>query len=84
MDEEILITYLNKSEKIIKFNSESNKRFNERIAFIRILETEHLPWKEANKLSKIWYNIKFKNMKYMQPLYKDFLHYNELFEKKIN
>ena len=31
MDDEISITYLNKTEKIIKYNSESNKRFNKRI-----------------------------------------------------
>ena len=30
MDEEINIIYLNKNEQIIKYNSESKKRFNER------------------------------------------------------
>jgi hypothetical protein len=75
MDEEIIIVYLNNEEKITKFNSESNKRFNERIQFIRKLEQHKLKWKDANKLGKIWYNIKYKNMKYMPQIYKQYLFY---------
>ena len=40
MDNELEIIYNNKTEKIIKFFSESINRFNERIKFIRILEKE--------------------------------------------
>ena len=51
MDDEISITYLNKTEKIIKYNSESNKRFNKRIQLIRILEKKNILWKSTYKLS---------------------------------
>jgi hypothetical protein len=69
MDNEIEIIYNNKSEKIIKFFSESSNRFNERIKFIRILEKENIVWKEAHKYSKIWYNITYNKLKYNQESY---------------
>jgi hypothetical protein len=81
MDEEIIIIYNNKSEKIIKFNSESNKRFNERINFIRLLEKKNIKWKNANKLSKIWSNIKYLNCKYNPSLYKLYLEFDKLLNK---
>jgi hypothetical protein len=77
MDEEINITYQNKSEKIIKFNSESKKRFNERIKFIRVLENKNLKWKNAHKLSKIWYYIKYLNCQYPPNIYKLYLEFNK-------
>ena len=40
-----------------------------------------MKWKDANKLSKIWYNIKFNNCKYIPYIYKQYLHYNNLFTK---
>jgi hypothetical protein len=83
MDEEVTIIYLNKSEKITKFISESEKTFNERIELIRLMEKDNLVWKEAHKLSKIWYNIKLNNAKYNPDLYKKYLHYDELL-RKIN
>jgi len=69
MDNEIDIIYNNKTEKIIKFFSESVNRFNERIKFLKILEKENIIWKEAHKYSKIWYNIIFNKSKYNQELY---------------
>ena len=81
MDEEVTIIYLNKSEKITKFVSESDKTFNKRLELIRLIEKDNLLWKEAHKLSKIWYNIKLNNAKYNSDLYKKYLHYDELLEK---
>jgi hypothetical protein len=81
MDEEINILYLNKSEKITKFIAESENTFNKRNQLIRLMEKDNLPWKEAHKLSKIWYNIKLNNAKYKSDLYKKYLYYNELLDK---
>lgn len=81
MEEELNITYLNNSEKIIRFNSESNNRFNERLKIIKIFESKKLKWKEANKLSKIWYNIKYNKCKYSPNIYKLYIYYNNIFEK---
>jgi len=75
---EIPIIYLNKSEKITKFISESDQTFNNRIELIRLMEKDNILWKEAQKLSKIWYNIKLNNAKYNNELYKKYLHYNKL------
>lgn len=69
MDIELKIIYLNNQEIIIKFCSESNKRFNQRIKFIKILENNNLKWKEAHKISKIWYNIIYNKCKYLQNIY---------------
>jgi hypothetical protein len=78
MEEEIKITYLNKSVKIIKFNSESNNRFNQKLNFLKILESQKVSWKEANKLAKIWYNIKFYKCKYSPYIYNLYMKYNNL------
>jgi hypothetical protein len=80
MEKEIDIRYLDNNEKIIKFNCESNKRFAIRILFIRTLEKNKIKWKEANKQSKIWYNIKFNKCKYLPQIYKKYVYYNNLFE----
>ncbi len=63
------ITYLGKEEQIVQFLSESTEYFNDRLEFIRKLEKENILWKEANKLSKIYYNIKFKKCKYVPIIY---------------
>lgn len=82
MDEEINIIYLNQSVLITKFNSESKKRFEEKINFIRLLENDNLSWKDANKLSKIWVNIRYFKMKYHQDIYKKYDYYNKLYNSK--
>lgn len=69
MDIELKIIYLNNQETIIKFCSESNKRFNQRVKLIKILENNNLKWKEAHKISKIWYNIIYNKCKYLQNIY---------------
>ena len=85
MDEEVTIVYLNNSEKIIRFVSESNNVFNQRLNLLSLMEKDNISWKEAHKLSKIWYNIKFNGAKYNSDLYKKYLHYNEkLSNKKLS
>ena len=82
MSEEITIMYLNKPEKMTKFVMESENTFNKRNELIKLMETDNLTWKEAHKLSKIWYNIKLNNAKYNNDLYKKYLYYDKLLKKK--
>ena len=84
MNREIFIKYNNNFEKIIKFVSESDLRFNKRLELIKIFEKNNIKWKEANKLSKIWYNIKFNKCKYNQDLYNEYIKYNNLLEQLNN
>ena len=58
------IIYLDKSIKILQYLSESNNNFNKRIEFIKKLENKNVDWKEAIKLSRLWYCINIKNCKY--------------------
>tara|TARA_A100001015_G_C14898789_1_gene675515 strand:+ start:200 stop:433 length:234 start_codon:yes stop_codon:yes gene_type:complete len=64
------IKYQNKNNKIIKFYSESEYRFSERLNFIKKLEKNNLNFKEAVRISKIWSNIKFKDIKYQIKIFK--------------
>jgi hypothetical protein len=63
------IIYKNKKYSLDKFYSESNNYFQQRIDFIKKLETKNIEWKEAVRLSKVWSNMKFKNCKYTKSLY---------------
>jgi hypothetical protein len=84
MEIEIPIIYLDKKEKVTKFISESDHNFNTRIELIKLMEKDNILWKEAHKLSKIWYNIKLNNAKYNSELYKKYLHYNDLLTIQSN
>ena len=64
-----IISYLNQDVKVIQYLSESNEQFNIKLDIIKKFEQKNIPWKEANKLSKIWYNIKYKNCKYPRENY---------------
>jgi hypothetical protein len=72
------IKYLNTTVKIIQFLSESNNQFNKRLDFIKKLEKESVNWKEAYRLSKIWYCIKFKQCKYLPELYHKIITYDKV------
>lgn len=63
------IKYNNKDENIIQFFSESDEQFNYRLDLLKKLEEENIDWKEALKLSKIYFNVKFKNCKYTPQVY---------------
>jgi cell shape-determining protein MreC len=63
------IKYKNKDETIIQFFSESDEHFNSRLELLKKLEEENIDWKEALKLSKIYFNVKFKNCKYTPQVY---------------
>lgn len=63
------IIYMTKSIKILQYLSESNCDFNKRIEFIKTLEKKEIDWKEAIKLSKLWYCITIKKCKYSPEIY---------------
>ena len=57
------------SQNIERNISESDYRFNQRIDFIKKLEDKKYNLKEAIRLSKFWYNIKFNKCKYNKEIY---------------
>lgn len=70
------IKYLNKNVNITQFLCESDEQFNSRLELIKKLEEKNIEWKQAQKLSKLYYNIKFKKCRYSPIIYnmiKDYL-----------
>ena len=63
------IIYNNEYVNILQFLSESENQFQQRLEYIKSIENENIIWKEANRLSKIWYCIKFKHCKYTPEVY---------------
>ena len=58
------IEYLGQKVKVLQYLSESNYVFKKKLEYIKKLEEKKIEWKEANRLSKIWYCEKFKNCEY--------------------
>lgn len=70
------IKYLNKNVNITQYLCESDEQFNSRLELIKKLEEKNIEWKQAQKLSKIYYNVKFKKCRYSPIVYnmiKDYL-----------
>lgn len=70
------IKYLNKNVDITQYLCESDEQFNSRLELIKKLEETNIEWKQAQKLSKIYYNVKFKKCRYLPIVYnmiKDYL-----------
>ena len=71
------INYLEKSVDILQYLSESDTQFSQRLEYIKLLEKAKVDWKEATRLSKIWYCIKFKNCKYAPEVYYKVISYEK-------
>ncbi len=71
------INYLNKEVSILQYLSESNEQFVKRTEYIKLLENAKVDWKEASRLSKIWYCIKYKNCKYSPEIYYKVISYEK-------
>jgi hypothetical protein len=63
------ITYQNKECNILKYCSEPESIFEKRLEFIKKLEKRNVDIREIIKLSKLWYNIKYKNCVYPPEIY---------------
>lgn len=71
------INYKNKPVQILKYISESNLQFNAKLDYIKKIEKNDVDWKEANRLSKIWYCIKYKKCKYAPEVYYKVMSYEK-------
>jgi hypothetical protein len=58
------INFNNKTVKVCQYFSESNTQFKKRLEYIHKLEKKNIDFKEAIRLSKIWYCITYKQCKY--------------------
>ena len=63
-----IITYKGENVNILQYQSESNNQLKQRLDYIKKLEEKNIDWKEALRLSRIWYSIKFKKCKYSNIL----------------
>ena len=71
------IKYMDEDVKCLQYLSESNSMFSKRLEYIKKLETAKVNWKEANRISKIWYCIKFKSCKYLPEVYHNVIKYDK-------
>lgn len=84
MEQKTIISFKGKNEMLDFFPSESLSRLNKRKDYIKILENNNFNWKEANKLSKIWYNIIYNKTKYTSEIYNLIMKFNKILEKNIS
>lgn len=70
------IKYLGENIKVLQYFSESNEQFLKRLEYIKKIENKKINWKEAIRLSKVWYCINFKNCRYPPDLYIKVMSYN--------
>jgi len=84
MEQKIIISFNGKNEMLDFFPSESLSRLNKRKDYIKILEINNFNWKEANKLSKIWYNIIYNKTKYTHEVYILVMKFNKILEKNVS
>ncbi len=63
------ITYLGNEVEFTQYLCESDEQFNSRLEVIKKMEEKNIEWKQAQKLSKIYYNVKFKKCRYTPIVY---------------
>ena len=63
------IDYMGKNVKVLCYLSETKLQTQKKLEYIKKLEKASINWKEANRLSKIWFCIKYKSCKYMPDVY---------------
>ncbi len=63
------INYLGNNEKITQYLCESDEQYNSRLQFILKLEKDKIIWKDACKISKLYYSITYKKCKYSYETY---------------
>jgi hypothetical protein len=63
------IKYLDKEVELTQYLCESDEQFKLRLEVLKKLEEKNTEWKQAQKLSKIYYNVKFKKCRYTPMVY---------------
>jgi len=63
------ITYLGNEVEFTQYLCESDEQFNSRLELVKKMEEKNVEWKQAQKLSKIYYNVKFKKCRYTPMVY---------------
>jgi hypothetical protein len=64
-------------DTIHKLISESNNEYNNRIKYIEKLLANNIELKEAIRMSKVWYCIKYKKCYYNIELYNYIINYDK-------
>jgi hypothetical protein len=72
------INYMNQRVNVLQYLSESNEQFEKKLEYIKKMESKEVDWREANRLSKIWYCIKYKNCRYNPEVYHKVMSYDKL------
>jgi hypothetical protein len=72
------INYMEQSVHVLQNLSESNEQFEKKLDFIKKLEKKEVDWREANRLSKIWYCIKYRSCRYAPEVYHKVMSYDKI------
>jgi hypothetical protein len=72
------INYMEQSVHVLQNLSESNEQFEKKLDFIKKLEEKEVDWREANRLSKIWYCIKYRSCRYAPEVYHKVMSYDKI------
>jgi len=71
------IVYKGQLIHVLQYLSESNSQFEKKLEYIKKMEIKEIDWREANRLSKIWYCIKYKNCRYQPEVYHKVMSYDK-------
>ena len=63
------INYMGQPVHVLQYLSESNEQFEKKLEFIKKMEKKEVDWREANRISKTWYCIKYKSCRYAPEVY---------------
>ena len=72
------INYMGQTIHVLQCLSESNEQFEKKLEFIKKMEKKEVDWREANRLSKIWYCIKYRSCRYAHEVYHKVMSYDKL------
>jgi hypothetical protein len=72
-----IINYLNKEISVLQYASESDSQFVQRTEYIKLLEKANVDEKEALRLSRLWYCIKFIKCRYTPEIYHKVISYEK-------
>jgi hypothetical protein len=72
------INYMGQTIHVLQCLSESNEQFEKKLEFIKKMEKKEVDWREANRLSKIWYCIKYRSCRYAPEVYHKIMSYDKL------